>query len=603
MLILVVLSALSVYSGQESKPIQAPGHWPEWRGPNRDGVSTEHDLLREWPPGGPPLLWKAEGIGEGVGCISVTGGLIFVQGYKDDKDIVSALDGSGKILWSSHVGPASGELPYMRYVTQRSPTIDEGRLYVTTWQGMISCLESTTGRILWRKSYQDDLGARRVSWGFGDSPLVDGSLVICMPGGPKGTLAALDKQSGDVIWRSVDLKDQAHAALVPTEMGGIRQYVVFTYQHVAGISAKDGKVLWSIERAGATAVVPTPIVHDGIVFVTSGFGRGCNGFRVTVTDGTFAAQEIYSGRYLENNSSGVVRVGDYIYGTNNMSLKCLELKTGKEVWANSSVGKGSVIVADGHLILRGERGSLDLIEPSPEGYRGKGRLERPPLGKDIGWTQPVVAGGRLYVRDQDTLFCYNVRGPDYEPSPLIWNLIGQVGKPFDPTVRTLPPAPGRAPDAAYVPTPQDVVEKMLEIAHVGKSDVVVDLGSGDGRILITASKKYGCPSVGYELDRELLKLSREKVAEAKMSSLVTLVEKDLFKADLSTATVVTLYLGEKNNARLLPQLRALKAGTRIVSHEHFLSKEGPMPDETLKMVSAEDGIEHSIYLWTLPLKP
>src|SRR5262245_829501 len=185
---------------QDSPPVGAPGHWPQWRGPLRDGVSTERGLLREWPKEGPKLLWKATGLGEGTGCLSVAGGLIFAQGNLDGKDIVSSLDGLGKVRWSVQVGPASGEHPAMRYVTQRSPTVDDGRLYATTWNGMVNCMESTTGRILWRKSFKEDLGGSSMGWGYGDAPIVEGDLVLCGPGGGKGTLAALRRDNGAVVW-------------------------------------------------------------------------------------------------------------------------------------------------------------------------------------------------------------------------------------------------------------------------------------------------------------------------------------------------------------------------------------------------------------------
>ncbi|HLF92854.1 MAG TPA: PQQ-binding-like beta-propeller repeat protein, partial [Planctomycetota bacterium] len=543
---------------QDSLPVAAPGHWPQWRGPMRDGVSTETGLLREWPKEGPRLLWKATGLGEGTGCLSVAGGLIFMQGNREGKDFVTALDGRGKIVWSVPVGPASGEHPAMRYVTQRSPTVDDGRLYATTWSGMINGMESTTGRILWRKGMKEDLGGSSSGWGYGDAPIVEGNLLICAPGGTKGTLAALNRDNGAVVWQSSELKDRINATPVPAEIGGVRQIVVFTYDHVAGVSPKNGKVLWQVDRPGRTAVVTPPVVHDGIVLVSSGFGQGCNGFQVTAQDGRFTAKEIYAERKLENQHGGMVRIGDHVYATNSRSLLCVELKSGAIVWENRSVGKGSVIAADGLLFVRNfyPGNEIALVEATPEGYRERGRFVQPDRSKEPAFTYLVVAGGRMYVRDHDLLLCYDVRGPDYKAPASPWNLMGPPGKGAKGP--SLPPAPGKAPDAAYVPTPQDVVEKMLELAKVGKDDVVCDLGSGDGRVPITASKKYGCASLGYEIEPELLKRSREKAKEAKVDSLVTWMDQDLFTADLSRATVVTLYLGASNNGRLLPKLRELK---------------------------------------------
>jgi outer membrane protein assembly factor BamB len=531
----------------------------------------------------------------------VAGGLIFAQGNQADKDVVTAFDGEGKIVWSVPIGPASGEKGLMRYVTQRSPTVDDTLLFVTTWQGQICCLESTTGRILWRKSYREELGGRVISWAFGDAPLVDGASVICTPGGSQGSLAALEKATGTVLWQSAGLKEQLHAAIVPTEIGGVRQYVAFTYRNVAGISAATGEVLWKAEREGRTAVVTTPIVHDGIVFVSSGFSQGGDAFQVKEADGKFSVTVLYQSKALQNQHGGFIRFGEHVYGTNDRGVICFELRTGTVVWQDRSVGKCCIGAGDGMLVVRGEKGTLALIEASPEGYRERGRFEQPDRTRDLPHTYPVIAGGRLYIRDQDTLFCYVVARYDYKAPEPVWTLAGRVGIKVVPDKPSLPPAPGKAPDAAFVPTPQDVVEKMIDMAKVTKDDVLVDLGSGDGRILLTASKNHGCKSIGYENNAGLVWESRQKAKQAKLDTLVTIEEKDLFTADLSGATVVTLYLGADNNAKLLPQLRKLKAGTRIVSHAHLLGASGPNPDEEVKMRSKDDQEMHTIYLWTAPL--
>ncbi len=595
-----LLAFLLAASLQEKEVVAAPGHWPQWRGPARDSASTEKNLLQDWPAGGPPLLWKASGLGEGVGCVSVAGGFLFAQGTKGDKDVVGAFDGRGRKVWSTPIGPASGEYLGMRYVTQRSPTVDDGLLFVTTWQGMISCLDASNGRILWRKSYGQDFGAQTPPWAFGDAPLVDGPRVVCSPGGEKGSLAALRKTDGTLLWRSAELKDTLHAAIVPAVIDGQRQYVVFTYQHVAGVSPEDGKLLWKVDRPGQTAVVPAPVVHEGLVFVSSGFGVGCDAFQVRRVDGKFSAQPLYRGKQLENHHGGMVRLGEHLFGTDNATLRCVEMKTGQVLWSDRGVGKGSVVLADGRLICRSERGPLALVEATPEGYRERGRFDQPDRSGESAFTYPVIAGGRLYLRDQDTLFCYDVRGPDYKPSRPVWDLLARRdGKPVPPG---LPPAEGKAPDAAFVPTPQDVVDKMLETAKLTPKDVLYDLGSGDGRIPVTASKTSGCASFGVEIDPDLVRASRARSAEARVDLKVTWVQKDLFRTDFSAATVVTLYLGATNNARLLPKLRELKAGARVVSHEHLLGPEGPPPDRTIKMVSSEDHSEHTFHLWTTPLK-
>ncbi len=576
----------------------APGHWPQWRGPNRDNLSAETGLLKQWPEGGPKLLWKAEGFGDGIPPVSVAGGRIYVLGYRDGKEFVSALDGDGKKVWSEPIGPATGEHPGMRFLSQRQVTVDDHLLYAFTAGGALLCLQTKNGKLVWQKSY-NQFGGEVGSFWFCDQPLVDGNLLICRPGGSKGSLVALNKVHGALVWQSTQLKDRAsHAAIVPVEFNKVRQYVVLSMESVAGVVAKTGQLAWRIERKGPTAVVSTPVTRDGIIFVSSGFGVGCNVFQITGAGGSFKAQDLYAGKQLENHHGGVVLLGEHVYGTDNGSLKCLELKTGKVVWQDRSVGKGAVLAADGHLLVRSERGPLAWVEATPEGYREKGRFEQPDRSKEPAWSHPVIAGGRLYLRDVGVLFCYDLRGPDYkEPPP------PPKGKalPALPEVTLALPAE-KPSEAIFVPTPQDIVEKMLEAARVTKEDIVYDLGSGDGRIVITASVKYGCASVGYEIVPKLVQESLAKAEEAGVRRRVTIKEEDLFAADITPADVVTLYLGAPNNERLLPKLRRLKPGARIVSHEHLLGETGPAPDRTIKMTSKEDGVEHVIHVWTAPLK-
>jgi outer membrane protein assembly factor BamB len=589
----MVVAALLVLACAQDVP-RAPGHWPQWRGPNRDAVSTETGLLESWPEGGPPLLWTAEGLGEGVSNVAVGGGLVFMIGMREGREYATALDGAGKTVWSVAIGSSSGEHPAMRFVTMRTPTVDDDRVYVLSWEGTLHCLRSADGRVVWKASYAS-LGGTRGGWGWADFPLVDGNFLVCSVGG--GTLVALQKLTGQPIWRSPRV-DRVDAAIVPSEIGKVRQYVVFGYSGVAGVVAKTGQLAWKADRPGQTAVVPTPIVHNGIVLVASGFGVGCNAFRVTAEEGRFSVAPAWSGKQLRVHHGGMVRVGDHVYAlVDDGALKCVALRTGEEVWQDRSVGKGSIMVADGRLICRGEGGGVALVEAVPDGYCERSRFLPPPRPGDGAKSHPVVAGGRLYLRSEGTLFCYDVRGPDYkEPSP-VWTV--KLPKPKPPA-----PAepPGPEPPAAFVPTPSAVVERMLEMASVTKDDVVYDLGSGDGRILIAAAKKHGCKAVGYEIQPLLVEQSRLKVREAGLAGLVTIEEKDLFTADLSAATVVTLYLGERNNAKLLPQLAKLKAGARIVSHAHLLGAGGPKPELTVTLKDPETGSEHTIHAWTAPLK-
>jgi len=227
----------------------------------------------------------------------------------------------------------------------------------------------------------------------------------------------LKKDSGELAWQSTDLKEEAHyTSLVPVEIGGVRQAVVLTDKSVAGIAIKDGKVLWRASREGRTAVIPTPICKDGIVFVTSGYGVGCNAFKITADGGTFKASEAYSGKQVTNHHGGVILVGDHLYELDDQrKLKCVDFKTGKVVWENPSVGKGAVAYADGHLYCRSEASekggasNIALVEASPSGYKEKGRFTQPDRSNTAAWAHMVVIGGKFYVRDQDVLLCYDVK--------------------------------------------------------------------------------------------------------------------------------------------------------------------------------------------------
>jgi outer membrane protein assembly factor BamB len=536
-----------------------------------------------------------------VAPVSVAGGLIYAAGFRDGLERITAFDGAGGVVWRRAVGPESGERAFMRFAAPRPVTVDDERLYFLTTMGVLLCLDSATGETRWSRDYAADFRGRRISWGWTDAPLVEGELLIVTPGSADAVLAGLDKRSGAEIWRRKELQpnDRVSAAVVAADFAGTRQVVALTYDHLAGVDLETGELLWKAPRAGKTVVVCPPVVVGDVVVAASGYGVGHSAFRIERNDGVFSARELYSGKELTVQQGGVVALGRRIYGANDSgTLFALDAVAGAPAWS-MKVGKSALVAADGKLICRTEShrtGDVILVEPRPEGGVERGRFQAP--GSELLRTAPVVVGGRLYLRDQDRLACHDLRGPSYRGAPSPWDILSRV-----------PPVPPKAPPAsparalpAYVPTPQDVVEAMLEAAATKSSDAVYDLGSGDGRIVITAAKRYGCSAVGVELDGALAEESRLRVREALMGAKVTILQEDLFKADFSRATVIALYLGEPANERLLPKLRALKPGVRIVSHEHLLGKGGPPPDRTQRMVSSEDGSEHAIHVWTTPLR-
>jgi len=388
------------------------GDWPQWRGPDRDGLSKETGLLKQWPAGGPALAWKITGVGVGYSSVSVAGGRIYTMGDGNETSMLHCLDAKdGKILWSSKVGGIGGNYPG----TRCTPAISDGLVIGIGQHGDIVCFKADSGQEVWRKHMEKDFGGKMMSgWGYSESPLIDGDRVVVTPGGAKGTVLALKKTTGELVWRSTDYTDTAaYSSVVPAKIGGIDQYLQLTGDSVAGIGAQDGKLLWRAVRKGATAVIPTPVYHDGFVYVTSGYGIGCNAFKVSGAGGAFKTEEAYANKDMINHHGGVIRVGEYVYGHSDKgNWKCMELKTGKVMWAAPGVGKGAVAFADGMLYCRSEGGpgTVALVAASPDAYKELGRFDPPDRSNKNSWAHPVIAGGKLYLRDQNVLLCYDIKG-------------------------------------------------------------------------------------------------------------------------------------------------------------------------------------------------
>src|SRR5438874_4243402 len=386
--------------------------WPQWRGPNRDDLCSETGLLKQWPAGGPRLAWKANGLGSGFATVSVVGDRIFTTGQTSDSSSVLAINAAnGQLMWSAKLGKSSSPGGYIG--PRSEPTVAGDSVYAVGQGGELVCVDAATGAERWRKEYIKDFGGTEPNWGFSDAPLVDGDKIIVTPGGRDGTLAALDRKSGAVLWRSKDWTDLAHySSAILAEIGGVRQYIQLTASSVAGVSANDGKLLWRASRRGQTAVIPTPIYHDGFVYVTSGYGVGCNLFQITENANKFSAAEVYANKVMVNHHGGVIRVGDFVYGySEGKGWTCQDFKSGVARWQEKSkLGKGALLFADGHFYLREENeGTVALIEASPEGYKEQGRFEQPGRSKEHAWPHPVISGGRLYLRDQDLLLCYDIK--------------------------------------------------------------------------------------------------------------------------------------------------------------------------------------------------
>lgn len=450
---------------------QAPGaasDWPQWRGPNRDGVSLETGLARDWPKEGPPVAWEVDHLGAGYSSLAIQNGRIFSLGNLDGVEHVICLHAKdGSLAWATqgdlaakrlarHVADALARLDAdkngaidraeaaeekalaefdlldtssdgtlavgelrgayggfrddMGAGPRSAPAIDGGLLYSLGCLGDLACLDVATGQTRWATNLIDEHGGRHTGRGYTESPLVAGDLLIVSPGGTGGAVAAFDKIGGQLVWRSNEVAEPIqYASAVFAHIAGEPTIVQFSSQGLFGVRARDGRLLWRYDRVSSgVANVCTPIVWQDRVFAASGYGKG-GGLVKIVRDGDgWRAEEVYFNPQLANHHGGVVRVGDFLFGTASASLVAIDFFTGELAWNNRSVGKGALISADGMLYLVGEGREVALAEAVSHAYREHGRFELPDLGRPA-WTHPAISGGRLYIRNQQRLTAFDVR--------------------------------------------------------------------------------------------------------------------------------------------------------------------------------------------------
>ncbi len=398
-----------------SAPLPAED-WPQWRGPQRDGVSKETGLLKQWPKEGPKLLWQVKDIGYGFSTPSVVGDRLYLLSNKgtDDEFVQARSIADGKEIWTTHLGKVGRNIGAQFPGARSTPTVDGDMLYALDSDGDLACVKIADGAVVWRESLPKDFGGRPGPWAYAASPLVDGDVVVCAPGGKEATIVALDKKTGQTIWQTAlpEADAAAYASPIIVEIGGVRQYMHFLQKGVVGVEAKTGKFLWRYDKiaSGDPAHITTPVARDGFVYVSLGEAGGAL-FKVKKDKEKFTVDPLYVEVNAPTRIGGFILVGDYLYGTKAAGLRCVEFTTGREKWHVKSVGPGSLCFADGRLYLHGEKGDVALVEPTPEGYREKGYFTPPGLparGDAQAWAYPVVANGRLYVRDLGVLWCYDV---------------------------------------------------------------------------------------------------------------------------------------------------------------------------------------------------
>lgn len=415
---------LSVVPVSQSAGIGAATEdWPQWRGPERNGTSAESGLLKQWPAGGPKLLWQVNDIGDGYSTPVVVGNRIYLMSNRDmENEFVAALSTQdGKVIWTTRVGNVGNPNQNPPYPKARStPTVDGNFIYALGSDGDIACLEAKTGKLRWSKNIRKEFGGLPGEWAYAESPLVDGDLVVVTPGGAEATMVALNKKTGALVWKSVvpGGEPAGYASAIVVQGGGRKQYVQLLTKGIVGVDAKTGQFLWRYtEVAKGPAQYFTPVARGEYVYCGA-LGVGGGMVRLKPEGSGVTAEQVYFVRGLPNGIGGAVLVGDHLYGTEvAQQLVAVEFTTGKVKWKSENFGWASVAAADGHLYFHFINGDIALVEASPEAFREKGRFAPPnqPKKKQVGqfpegaFAYPVIANGRLYIRDLGTLWAYDIK--------------------------------------------------------------------------------------------------------------------------------------------------------------------------------------------------
>jgi outer membrane protein assembly factor BamB len=434
MLGLAITAGLSVAStkldGQsrqtgQTRTAAAAREWPQWHGPNRDNLSAERGLLREWDADGPTLAWQSAGLGAGFSSLAIVGDRLYTMGDIGGEQFVIAVGlPGGKPLWKTKVGGGWDD----QYPGPRgTPTVDGDALYALGTDGDLVCLDTATGKERWRRSLPRDFGGQMMSvWKFSESPLIDGDRVLVTPGARDAAIVALDKKTGKEIWRASvpDLgpagRDGAgYASIMVSNGAGVKQYVQLTGRGVIGVRAEDGRFLWGYNRvANNVANISTPVIKGDYVFASTGYQTGSALIKLSSAgQGLVKAEEVYflDGRKFQNHHGGFLLVGDYIYGGQGHRMGipiCVDFMTGAIKWGgdirNEGRGSAAITYADGNLYFRYENGLVMLIAATPDGYQPRGSFKLPE-SRYPSWSHPVVLDGKLYLREQDNLYVYELK--------------------------------------------------------------------------------------------------------------------------------------------------------------------------------------------------
>jgi outer membrane protein assembly factor BamB len=412
------ISAAERMARLEKAPLHEPktapgvvGDWPQWRGPNRDGVSRETGWATAWPAQGPPVLWKKSAPGHSN--VAVVGRRLYTMLRDGSDEVVVCLNAdTGKQIWRYDYPMRDGETG-RKFITdwgggpRATPTVDGDRVYTVGATGILHCLKADTGKRVWSHDLLKEFDAKNIQWGVSFSPLVDGGLVFTSPGESDGYgLAAFDKRTGKLKWHNLDDKAGYSSPMAMT-VDGIRQVLFFTARGLVGVAPDTGELFWRFDwETEYDCNIATPLVVDNYVFISSNYDRGCAVLEVTRDGGKLRADRVYEGNRMCNHYSTCVRWQDHLYGFHDSKLCCMNFRTGEIVWKQPGFKKGALLIADGHLIVLGENGKLAVAKATPEGFKARSSFQ---VTRTKCWTMPVLAHGKLYVRDEERLICLDVR--------------------------------------------------------------------------------------------------------------------------------------------------------------------------------------------------
>ena len=384
---------------------QSRADWLHYRGPSMNGLSPEKGWSAQFPPGGPKQLWKVD-LGTGTASVTVAGDHVFCMGNQGGSDVIQCLDAkTGRTVWR-HPFPLELDPNMFEGGPRSTPTIDGARVFTVSHQGDLSCLDAATGKKIWYKHYQKDLDGRRPQWGYAGSPTIDGNLVFLDVGGAGASTVALDKATGNLVWKS-GADEAGYASPVVATIGGKKTVVILKASHLVGLDAAGGKELWRSEwKTEYNVNAATPIVTGDRILITSGYNHGAA--LIGISGGK--ARELWKNKSLREHFNSPVVVGDAIYGVDGNAgggnLVCLDLASGATKWAEKSTKGGSLISADGKLIVLTEKGELVIADAVPTGFHA---ISRAPMLSGRCWVQPVLVGGRLFLKNNaGALACFDL---------------------------------------------------------------------------------------------------------------------------------------------------------------------------------------------------